>query len=265
MLNAEKKEDSYLKPRENPTPAELRLFLLEVDNHCPLCGKELSSRKQKKLEEKKFQIAHIYPNSPTTEQEKELKGLERLGCNSESFKNRIALCKECHGTQDYQTKRDEYLNLVTIKKDILRKTSLRDFAQPMGLEDEIYDVVKRVVNISEGELSALNYEAVKLVNKINKKEILLKTKIQGYVTNYYLYIRDLFRDLEKSGDFNFEVMSMQIRACFIKMFCDGISQTEIFNALTDWLNNKTLKASLMACEAIVSFFVQNCEVFYEIT
>jgi cytochrome c553 len=264
LPNAEIKEESYLQPRKNPTTAELRLFLLEVDNHCPLCGKELVSRKQKKLEEKKFQIAHIYPNSPTEEQEKELRDLERLGSDSESFENRIALCKDCHGTQDYHTKADEYLDLVKIKKDLLRKTSLHDFAHPLGLEDEISEVVKKTTNVSEEELSALNYVAVPLVNKINNKEILLKTKIQGYVTNYYPYIRDLFRNLEKSSNFNFEVLSMQIRTCFIKMDAGGASQTEIFNAMVDWLNNKTLKVSKMACEAVIAFFVQSCEVFYEI-
>ena len=48
------KTDSYLQPRKNPTEAELRLFLREVNYHCPLCGKELQSRQQKKLSEKKF-------------------------------------------------------------------------------------------------------------------------------------------------------------------------------------------------------------------
>lgn len=265
MPNAEIKEDVYLQPRKNSSPAELRLFLLEVDNHCPLCGKELESRKQKKLEEKRFQIAHIYPNSPTAEQKDELSDLERLGSNSESFENKIALCRDCHGTQDYQTKADEYLDLVKIKKDLLRKTSMHDFLQPLGLEDEIFEVVTKIINISEGELSALNYLAVPLVNKIKKKEILLKTKIQGYVTNYYLYIRELFRNLEQSGNFNFKVLSMQIRTGFIKLEAIGATQTDIYNAIVDWLNNKTLKVSRMACEAVVAFFVQNCEVFNEIT
>lgn len=33
---------------------------------------------------------------------------------------------------------------------------------------------------------------------------------------------------------------------------------------TTW-NNKTQNTSKLACEAIISFFVQHCEVFYEIT
>ncbi|RGI01125.1 hypothetical protein DXD88_11235 [Coprobacillus sp. TM10-10] len=57
-------------------------------------------------------MAHIYPNSPTVEQYLELKGLERLGDNSESFDNKIALCKDCHSTQDYHTTNEDYLKLI---------------------------------------------------------------------------------------------------------------------------------------------------------
>lgn len=59
--------DSYLKPRKDPTQAQLRLYLREVNYHCPLCGKELQSRKQQKSNSL-FEVAHIYPNSPTDEQ-----------------------------------------------------------------------------------------------------------------------------------------------------------------------------------------------------
>lgn len=35
--------------------------------------------------------------------------------------------------------------------------------------------------------------------------------------------------------------------------------------MTDWLNNKTLSISKDACEVVIAFFVQSCEVFDEIT
>ena len=60
--------DSYHKDRQNPTDAEIRLYLHEVNYHCPLCGKELQYRGQVKPDQKLFLIAHIYPNSPTLEQ-----------------------------------------------------------------------------------------------------------------------------------------------------------------------------------------------------
>ena len=74
----------------------------------------------------------------------------------------------------------------------------------------------------------------------------------------------MFRDIEKNSSFNFNVLSGQIRACFVKMDATGANKNEIFESMVDWINNKTQNISRMACEAIISFFVQHCEVFYEI-
>lgn len=257
--------DSYSKERKTPTEAELRLFLLEVDNHCPLCGKELQSRQQKKTREKKFQIAHIYPNKPTKEQKHVLNNLERLGDNSESFENRIALCKDCHGTQDYHTTADEYTHLVDIKKSLLLKTTLHDATLTLGLEVEIEEIIHNIVDLEEEDFTDLSYQAIPLANKFYPNEMLLKSKINGYITTYFTYIRDLFRDLEKSYNFDFDVLSMQIHSCFKKMSNTGANKKEIFEAMVEWLNRKTTNISSLACEVIVSYFVQNCEVFYEIS
>ena len=53
----------------------------------------------------------------------ELKGLERLGDNSESFDNKIALCKDCHSTKDYHTTKesnikDQQLSILSSKINI---------------------------------------------------------------------------------------------------------------------------------------------------
>ncbi|NLO41997.1 MAG: hypothetical protein GX109_03070 [Bacteroidales bacterium] len=257
--------DTYLQPRGKPTEAELRLFLREVNYHCPLCGKELQSRKQKKSTEKKFQIAHIYPNSPTEEQYDALRGAARLGDNSESFENKIALCKDCHGTQDFHTTREEYLELLEIKKTFLRQTALHDATLTLGLENEIENVIEKICGLKESEISGINYEAVYIANKFVSGEMLLKSRITGYVMTYFTYIRDLFKNMEMTTTFNFDILSDQIRACFIKMDSSGANKSEIFESMVEWINNKTQNTSKLACEAIISFFVQHCEVFYEIT
>ncbi|GAY78698.1 hypothetical protein NBRC111894_4252 [Sporolactobacillus inulinus] len=252
-----------MQPRVNPTEAELRLR--EVNYHCPLCGKELQSRKQKKLSEKKFQIAHIYPNSPTYEQYNILKASDRLGKNCESFENKIALCKDCHGTQDFHTTVEEYLNLLEIKKTCLRQTALHDATFTLGLEYEIENVVEKIYGLKESDISGINYNAVAIADKFISDEILLKSKITGYVMTYFTFIRDLFKNMETTTTFDFDILSGQIRACFIKMDSSGADKVEIFENMVDWINNKTQNISRIACEAIISFFVQHCEVFYEIT
>ena len=260
-----KSKDTYLVPRKAPLDWELRLFLREVDFHCPLCGKELQSRTQKKLSEKKFQVAHIYPNSPTQEQYETLQGLERLGDNCESFDNKIALCKDCHGTQDFHTTAREYLRLLEIKKRKLQDTLLHDIAYNLSLEKDIELVVEQITKIDGNDLAVLNYNPVPLTKKFYPNENLLATKILGYVSLYFPYIRDLFRDMDGKNGFLFTVLSSQIKACFQKLEAATKNKTLIFTQLVDWLELKTLADSREACEAIISFFIQHCEVFYEIT
>ena len=112
--------DPYHKDRQNLNDTEIRLYLREVNYHCPLCGKELQYRGQKKQDQKLFQIAHIYPNSPTLEQYTNFNGLRRLGNDCESFENKIALCLECHPTQDFHTTAQEYTQLLEIKERLYR-------------------------------------------------------------------------------------------------------------------------------------------------
>lgn len=257
--------DLYLKERKAPTEAELRLYLREVNFHCPICGKELQSRNQKKLSEKKFQIAHIYPNSPTKEQYKTLMGQKRLGDDSESFENKIALCKDCHGTQDYHTTVDDYQFLFNKKKALLNRTALHDATLTLGLENEIEEVVKSICHITDEDMDNLNYNAIPIANKFYLDERTIRAKVTGYVIEYYIYIHDLFNKLDGMNGFSFEILCSQIHACFKKMDTTKASKTEIFDQMVIWIDNKTKNISHNACEAIVSFFVQDCEVFDEIT
>lgn len=135
----------------------------------------------------------------------------------------------------------------------------------MGLELEIADVVRRVCTLREDELDRLNYVPVKLARKFSATEFLLKNRISIYVTSYYPYIRDLFREMEGINGFRMETLSLQIKCCYVKMEAISDDKSLIFDQLVDWVMAKTLSSSRAACEAVVSFFVQNCEVFHEIT
>ena len=256
--------DPYLKERKAPSEADQQLYLKEVSFLCPLCGASLRHRRQKKTN-KLYEIAHIFPNSPTEEQYERLSVLPRLGDNSESFENKIALCKNCHAEQDYHTTQEDYLKLYNKKKHLLQLTDLHEATLTMNLEPEITNVVEKFCSLHEDELATLNYTPVRLTKKFTADDFRLKNLIGMYVTNYYPYIRDCFKELEGLNGFRLTVLSLQVKSCFIKL--EGISdnKTDIFNRLVDWVMAKTLSTSRDACEAVVSFFVQNCEVFHEIT
>ncbi|WP_318004274.1 ABC-three component system protein [Faecalibacillus intestinalis] len=254
----------YLKKRANVTDADIRLHLKEVNFHCPICGKDLQSRNQKKRV-KLFEIAHIYPNSPTIEQYMELKGLERLGDNSESFDNKIALCKDCHSMQDFHTTKEDYLVLLNKKKNYLEVCALKEVTAAIGIEKSIEIIIDAIVNdyIDDSDFSALNYDVVSIDCKFENSDRLLAAKVRGYVVSYYVFIRNKFQ--EHSDKCNFNRFSRKVKNCFEDLNEETESKIKIFNALVDWLNNQTSNKSREACEAVISFYVQECEVFNAIT
>lgn len=262
-LNTILDNDPYQQKRKEPTENEIRLFLREVNYHCPLCGKELQAKKQKKAN-RMFEIAHIYPNRPTIEQYQTLHLLERLGENSESFENKIALCKDCHSAQDYHTTAEDYITLKDYKKHCLTMTALHDATISLGLEDEISYVIQKLPSIQD-DMTDLEYKTVAIANKFTDQESLLKAKITGYVTTYYPYIRELLRQMDGKNGFLQTVLAEQIHSCFQKMNIITTDKSSIFSQMVTWIKNKTQSQSSEACEAIISFFVQNCEVFNEIT
>ncbi len=258
-------DDPYLQARKEPSEADIRLYLREVDFHCPLCKRELQNRSQKKSRVKLFEIAHIYPNRPTIEQYAVLKDVERLGNSSESFENKIVLCQSCHTTQDFHTTVNDYQELLSIKKHCLLDTVLNDMTLSLGLENEIGSVILKLTHISEKELAQLNYTPVPLTNKFASNELILKAKISGYVYTYYPLIRDNLQQLDGKNGFLVENLAGQIKSCFLKMNTQTDDKAVIFNHIVQWVKNKTASSSVEACEAVVAYFVQNCEVFYEIT
>lgn len=123
----------------------------------------------------------------------------------------------------------------------------------------------RLTQLSENDVAELNYTPVPIAKKFSASETLLKAKIAGYVSLYYPMIREELRQLDGKNGFLLQVLSEQIRSSFLKMNAVTTEKAMIFSQIVLWIKGKTQSSSIEACEAIVAYFVQNCEVFYEIT
>ena len=261
-----KSDDPYLIERIPITGNMDNAYLLEVNGICPLCGKYMLIGKAKRIH-KKYQIAHIYPNSPTPNEVKELEGLERVGTNCEDFENKIALCKDCHGYYDDHKTKEEYLKLLEIKKSLLSVSKAKITASHQDLEQEIILVINALSEIDEKTLQKmkLDYKALKISEKIEDTYSILKLKIENYVCIFFNFIKETFQNLDQSGQINFKLVASEIRTTFLKCEKEMSNKSEIFKSLVKWLESKAVGSSNEACEAVISYFVQDCEVFHEIT
>lgn len=248
--------------RKRPSPNVDSRFLLEVGGVCPLCGSSLLELKNGR-NVKQYEVAHIYPCNPTKEQIRVLDGLIKCE-DSEAFENKISLCHSCHKRQDFHTTAEEYIKLYDIKQQCLRKSIAKDHLSLETIGQEIRIVVDNLAFLSETSLVSLNLNAVHVKKKI-LSNVMLTKKIENNVVEYFQYIKECFLQLESEGRLRFNLIASKVRTAYISVSTEERNQDEVFDALVEWLNSQTQNKYRIACEIIISFFVQNCEVFDVIT
>ena len=58
-----------------------------------------------------------------------------------------------------------------------------------------------------------------------------------------------------------EIISSQIKTHYLLLQKQSNNQKEIFNAMVTWLQKQTKQNNQEASEIIISYFIQNCEIF----
>jgi len=259
----------YCIERKQISKADERLHLIEVNGFCPLCGRSLLQTSGKKT--KLCEIAHIYPHSPTTEELKILKGVHVFGEDSESFQNKIPLCLNCHKNYDYHKTKEEYNKLLNIKRNLYTSLLTKSNLSEVTLLSFLYDDIEKILDeiskwdpVSDENIE-LKMNPLEVKNKFLDSERLLKNKVRSYVINYFHFIKNYTKNLTDSHALNFETLATNIRSAYLTASKSSESKEKIFDLLTNWLVNKTESKNKIACEIIISFFVQSCEVFDEVT
>ena len=244
--------------RKNPTLNQEQVYFAEVEGLCPLCGKNLIiSGKTKYV--KKYEIAHIYPCNPTVRDLSALSNIEPP-IDIEDFSNKIALCRDCHKIYDDDKTKERYMELKMIKERLLSKNSIRSIIGIYPLEEDINDILTKLLLVKDNDLETfdLNIKALKIKEKIEDKYTLLRRSIEGNVTKYYSFVQ---KSLKEMGADMFDNMAIQIKS-FCKK-CESLSRDKevVFDQIVEWVMRKSKNDNKIASEIVVSFFVQNCEVF----
>lgn len=256
----------YCKNRLGATENKQLFFLAEVGNHCPLCGRYLLKQTSHSVT-KLYEIAHIFPKSPIPTDEELLNEVEVLGATSEDSDNKIALCKDCHTEYDNHKTLDSYNKLLNIKKEKLAKLQIDIALSKHSIEEEVAIVIDKLCNLdikTLDTLRSLNYNALEIREKINNKQSALIHNIEQNVTKYFLFIKEEFVSVSNSSTVNLRTISASMRHAYEQSKARSLDEQTIFESLVLWISDQCQCQTYVA-NIIVSFFIQNCDVFDKIS
>lgn len=237
-------------------------LLHQVHNKCPLCQKPLT-RQRKDTTIRAYKIVDIFSSDLDKDTADKFRRSMTPPANLDSFENKIALCIQDAEEYENYADIDEYKKLLSIKQEIQKLADLQDILNSGNIETEITEVLD-ALNDYTGDLdpTTLNMTALKLKQKILPEHSVLKGIVQYHVLTYFSYIQDIFAE-----NSNFIIIQCDIKKVFTQLNTNNLSQPEIVEYLANWLlkQSKLNNGHLDACKIIVSYFIQNCEVFNEIT
>jgi hypothetical protein len=237
-------------------------LLAEVSNECPICHKKLI-QPIKGHSIKKYEIVQIFPDDLPEASQEEFRVALAPPTKLKALDNQIALCPDHAERYLLEPELDEYLQLSQLKKFFVQNDKAKQVLITLNLEEEISEIITALSELSTSEqLEPLSLNALKIKAKILPQYALLINNVQNHVLNYYQFINNLLEKVE-----NYDLIASEIKKAFQKLNQSNLSQPEIFEELSEWMLHQTglPDLSLEACKIVVSFFVQSCEVFYEIS
>lgn len=251
-----------MNTRKTYSEAQQTALVSQVNRVCPLCTQPLFHKKKTKSF-KSYELAHIYPLNPTAEEIELLKNEELLADDVNDEKNIIPLCESCHGKFDRPRTIEEYRQLSSIKKKLTAQTIQEQIWQEYNIEGEISDVITTLYKAKDIDLSSdIEFSPKTVDEKLDDTmATLTRRKIKNNVSEYFIFIRSQFSELDQKEPDLSERISLQIKTYYLKQKSLGLTQQDIFQNIVSWLNAKTRPQIPEATEILASFFVQNCEVF----
>lgn len=249
------------KKQNNTVEYQDAPLLAEENYECPLCHKRLVDT-IKGQAVKKYRITQIFPKGLDDKTTAEFSAVYPTPKKFDAPDNLIALDEDCADQYLLNPTVEEYRNLCEIKIQLEKNYAAKLAVNNVQLEDDIRTVLNALSTIrNASELVKLEYEALRIDEKFDAENFILKNETQVQVVTYYRYIEKVF----SNSNADFDIIASEIKVSSMKLEKAGLSQSEVINQLSEWIRNKAGLGteSRLACNIVVSFFIQNCEVFHK--
>ena len=249
------------KKQSNTVEYQDAPLLAEANYECPLCHKKLvDSIKGQAV--KKYRITQVFPAGLKEETAAEFAAVYPIPLKLDALDNLIALDEDCAERYLLSPTAEEYGKLHEIKTQLTKNYAAKLSVNDVQLEDDIRTILSALGTIKNAsELAELEYEALRIDEKFDAENFILKNETQMQVVTYYRYIEKVF----SNSNADFDMIASEIKVSSMKLEKAGLSQQDVISQLSEWIRNKAGLGteSLLACNIVVSFFIQNCEVFHK--
>lgn len=220
----------------------LRSHLFEEDEGlCPNCGKQITLDSSKDNAIVAIGLDGLSPRKPEAT---------------------IGLCRNCAELlRNNKLKKD----LSSIKGSLEKRSLIKKQTCDIYFDDKLSDAVKKLLKKGEFSSVQISMKSLKINQKIDiKEEFSLYNKIRMNVVIYFTRLYKLFRSLDGDEQRSYDVLSSSIKTASIIAEQKTNNKEDVFNFLVDQISSMTNCEKSIA-EIIVSYFVQSCEVFHEIS
>ena len=151
----------------------------------------------------------------------------------------------------------KYLKLSS-EKEQHRSTKKKVVVSEEDIEERIKKVIDAFQTFDEEKTDYT--DAKRLKEKLDKTLYKhLYKKIENNIMDFFAPIQSLIKEKQESEDCVFEQIRRKVKNRYLKE--EKNNPNKVFNNLVDWLMMETYTDDREACEAIISFFVRDCEVF----
>lgn len=239
----------------------------ECDNRCLLCGKRLKTKT----------VMEVVPSSSGIPMRAEInaklkdKGVEELpdlngDFDTHSLSNHVLVHSDCAAKYMAMPDTDQISDLYIKKQAAHERLTLQDTLDNLEVDEALGELLNSIDSLIDPEaVEELRYKPEKLSNKINPEHTTLFFDVRDKVLSYFGFIQKSLRTLNYSKGYTFKDLAHSVRRGFTALDFLGMSQQEIYYEMTNWVSERTGCRNLIACQILISFFIQDCEVFNEIT
>lgn len=244
-------------------------LLSEVDYKCPLCHAPLI-KKIKNKSVKKYEITRIFPEDLSQNEHDLFIASRTPAVHLDSSDNMIALCPDCSESYLLNPELEDYINLYDLKGYAKKNYQMQIQLSTLNLEDEIKIIINGLYDINSNTvIQDFRMDPLLISEKIDPSCFVLKQTVTSHVLQYYRFIRKLFSELDSFSENRFNIIASEVKLVYETIHPTCTSQEETFAKISEWimqqLNMPNSQKYTLACDIVVAFFVQNCEVFNEIT